>query len=97
MMGEHEICAVQLPLPGTLTIPRVIDVIYGIWGGMVREDSEDERFQKIEAVLFDQTWAVETMAKTFYPNMTSISYYWLEGTMVRACSLPMLVRERSYV
>jgi hypothetical protein len=37
------------------------------------------------------------MAKTFYPNMTSISYYWLEGTMVRACSLPMLVRERSYV
>ena len=94
MSGDSEIYGLQLPLPGTLTIPRVIDVIYGIWGGRVREDSEEERFQKIEAVLFDQKWAVETLAKTFYHNMTSISYYWLEGTLVRACSLPMLVRER---
>ena len=94
MMGEHEICAVQLPLPGTLTIPQVIDVIYGIWGGMIRDDGEDERFKKIEAVLYDQAWAIQTMAHNFYPNMTSISYHWLEGTFVRACSLPMLVRER---
>jgi hypothetical protein len=94
MSGEYEIYGLQLPLPGTLTTDRVIDVIYGVWGGMVHDDDEDEKFKKIEAVLYDQTWAIETMAKTFFAQMTSISYYWLESTIVRACTLPMLVRER---
>lgn len=96
MSGEYEIYGLQLPLPGTLNHDRVVDVIYGLWGGSVHHESDDEKFKKIEAVLYDQTWAVETMAKTFFPNIRSISYRWLEGTLIRACTLPMLVREHTY-